>query len=278
MLHFRSIFISDLHLGSPWCRADSLLDFLSSVEGERLYLVGDILDDWHLSREAFLPEKQLQVWEALLGLAKKIEITYVTGNHDAFLRPGHPYRQLFRKSFADMVLCPKAVHRSADGRRYLVTHGDAFDRSLKIPLLCPVVTALYEAARSWLNRRPGLAKILDYERADALIMHWQALVSRLLSGDSQKKMLDEAKNEKLNGVICGHSHLAGIRFIDGLLYANCGHWSGPAHALVENDDGRIDLLPWGARASLESGAAGLNKRPGPAAGGALVVSGPALKR
>jgi UDP-2,3-diacylglucosamine pyrophosphatase LpxH len=243
MTRCRSIFLSDLHLGSPWCRAQNLLEFLSSHECSELYLVGDTLDDWHLERGRALPEKHLQVWEYLMQMAQHTKTVYLTGNHDRFLHKDSQYYFLFKNTFSHMELCQKTVHTAADGRRYLVTHGDVFDSAIKIPLLEKVITFLYESLRSMGSRLPKLDRICRTEKLDLRIMRWQETVTRIF-GDPEKKMLKEIRSEGLDGIICGHTHLAKCKYIDSLLIANCGHWLGTCHALVEKEDGVFSLELW----------------------------------
>ncbi|MDR1578881.1 MAG: UDP-2,3-diacylglucosamine diphosphatase [Synergistaceae bacterium] len=243
MARCRSIFLSDMHLGSPWCRAQNLLDFLSSHDCSELYLVGDTLDNWHLERGRVLPEKHLQVWEYLMRMARHTKMVYITGNHDRFLHKDSQYYFLFKNTFSHMELCQKTVHTAADGRRYLVTHGDVFDSTIKIPMVEKVTTFLYESLRSMGSRLPKAGRICRAEKLYLRIIRLQEMVTRIF-GDPEKKMLKEIRSEGLDGIICGHTHLAKCKYINSLLIANCGHWLGTCHALVEKEDGVFSLLPW----------------------------------
>ena len=246
MKHYASIFISDLHLGSPWCRAEELLDFLNSFTCDKLYLVGDILDNWHLQRKHPLPAPHLHVWERFLRLSEEIEVTYLVGNHDDFLHSGQPYHSLFKAAFANIRLCAEAIHTAPDGRRYLVTHGDVFDPALRIPGLSELAVFFYESARSLAGALPrsSPAKRVKAERIDAWLMRQQEFITRLF-GNARGRMLATVNSRGLDGIICGHTHLADLRTLDGLVYANCGYWTGACHALLENAHGALSLLPWG---------------------------------
>jgi UDP-2,3-diacylglucosamine pyrophosphatase LpxH len=208
-----------------------------------LYLVGDTLDNWHLERGRALPEKHLQVWERLVKMARHTKTVYLTGNHDRFLHKDSQYYFLFKNTFSHMELCQKTVHTAADGRRYLVTHGDVFDPAIRIPMIEKVTTFLYESLRSMGSRLSNLNRICHAEKLDLRVMRWQEAATRMF-GDPEKKMLKEVRDEGLDGIICGHTHLAKFRYMDGLLLANCGYWLGTCHALLEKEDGALSLVPW----------------------------------
>ncbi|MBU3831563.1 MAG: metallophosphoesterase, partial [Candidatus Desulfovibrio faecigallinarum] len=144
---YRSVFLSDLHLGSPWCRARNLLAFLENTSFEKLYLVGDVLDNWHLRRGHRLSKNQLLVWERLLEISWRKDVCYLVGNHDAFLDAGQPYYAVFRQAFAGMDVCRRAIHTAANGKKYLVEHGDAYDAALKSRTLTWAATLCYEVGR-----------------------------------------------------------------------------------------------------------------------------------
>ncbi|MDR2946933.1 MAG: UDP-2,3-diacylglucosamine diphosphatase [Candidatus Adiutrix sp.] len=245
MPYYRSVFISDLHLGSPWCQVEELLGFLSSVQCDHLYLVGDVFDGCRPARGRKWPRGQMRVLKMLRTLSQSIEVTYVTGNHDEFMRREHRLRRLFERTLPDIRLCDSAVHRFGDGRKYLVIHGDKYDPALRVPLLGRIGTWLYVHLRSLAERFPmtfrGLG--LASETLESALMHWQDDLTRLW-GDPESKMMRDVARQGYDGVICGHTHLAALRRSHGLVYANCGYWTGPSHAVVEQPDGRPALLPW----------------------------------
>lgn len=245
MAYYKSVFISDLHLGSPWCQADELLSFFSSVHCDRLYLVGDVLDGPRPARGRKWPEGAARILKALRKLSQDTRVTYITGNHDSFMRGEHRLKSMFELALPKVKICDSATHRADDGRNYLVLHGDAYDPALRVPLLGRLGTCFYVHMRSLSERFPqtfaGLG--LASEVLEAAMMRWQDDITRLW-GDPEAKMMDDARRLGYDGVICGHTHLAALRRSRDLVYANCGYWTGPTHAVVEQAGGDLALLSW----------------------------------
>lgn len=240
-LHVRTVWISDLHLGTPGCRADALLDFLRQVECERLYLVGDIIDGWQLRRSWYWPQAHNDVVQKLLRKARKgTRVIYVPGNHDEFARR---YAQLH---FGGVEVMADCIHVTADGRRLWVTHGDLFDGVVQCAKwLAHLGDALYTVALR-LNRD------LNSLRARLGLPYWslskylKLKVKRAVSyvSDFEQAVAREARRRGVDGVVCGHIHHAEMRRIDGVLYCNDGDWVESLTALVEHADGRLALLDW----------------------------------
>jgi UDP-2,3-diacylglucosamine pyrophosphatase LpxH len=240
-LKVRSVFISDVHLGTPGCQADALLDFLRCVECEQLYLVGDIIDGWQLRRRWHWPQAHNDVVQKLLRRVRKgTRVIFVPGNHDEFARRyiGH--------HFGGIEVVEDVIHRAADGRRYWVTHGDLFDGVVQCARwLALVGDRLYEAALK-LNRH------LNSLRARLGLPYWslsrylKLKVKRAVSfiGDFEAAVAREARRRGVDGVICGHIHHAELREIDGVTYANDGDWVESLTALVEHGDGRLEVIDW----------------------------------
>ena len=243
---YRSVFLSDLHLGSPWCRARNLLSFLESCRFDKLYLVGDILDNWHLKRGHALSRNQLLVWEKLLEFSRTRDVFYLVGNHDAFLDESQPYYAVFRRAFAGMHLCKRIIHTTRNGLQYLVEHGDAYDPALRSATLTWAATLGYEVSRNILSRLNAWTNghLLSPARTEARVLRWQTRLTSVLS-DGRNALLNEARRLGLNGVICGHTHLAELQDYNGMTYANCGYWTGPCHVLTEGMDGTLSLQLWG---------------------------------
>jgi UDP-2,3-diacylglucosamine pyrophosphatase LpxH len=220
---YRTVFISDLHLGTPGCQAAALLDFLKSHPSDYLYLVGDIVDGWQLRRRWYWPQAHNDVVQKLLRSARKgCRVIYVPGNHDEFAR------QFVNHQFGGIEVLEEAVHVGADGRRLWVIHGDYFD-------------AVVQCAK-W------LAYLGDnlYEFTLRLNRHLNTLRGRLgLPYWSLSAYLKHKVKKALNqGVVCGHIHRAEMREIDGILYCNDGDWVESRTALVEHFDGRLELVHW----------------------------------
>jgi UDP-2,3-diacylglucosamine pyrophosphatase LpxH len=239
---YRTVFISDLHLGTPGCRADDLLAFLKASPCEQLYLVGDIIDGWQLRRRWYWPQAHNDVVQKLLRAARKgCRVVFVPGNHDEFARGfiGH--------QFGGIEVVDDAVHVTADGKRLWVTHGDYFDGVIQYAKwLAYVGDNLYELALR-LNRH------LNHLRARFGLPYWslsaylKLKVKKAVSfiNDFEQAVAHEARKRGHQGVVCGHIHHAEIRDIDGVLYCNDGDWVESLTALVEHHDGRLELVRWG---------------------------------
>lgn len=234
-LSVRTVFISDVHLGTPGCQAEALLDFLRCVECETLYLVGDIVDGWQLMRRWYWPQAHNDVVQKVLRKARKgTRVVLVPGNHDEFARRylGH--------SFGGIEVVEDAIHQTADGRRFWVMHGDLFDGVVQCaPWLAHIGDSLYTLALR-LNRA------LNSARARLGLPYWslsrylKLKVKRAVSfiGDFEMAVIREAKRRGVDGVVCGHIHHAELRTVDGLTYANDGDWVESLTALVDHGDVR----------------------------------------
>lgn len=254
----RSVFISDIHLGTPGCQAQALLDFLKQNPCEQLYLVGDVIDGWQLRKRWYWPQAHNDVVQKLLRAARKgCKVRFVPGNHDEFARhfTGH--------HFGGIEVLREAVHVTADGRRLWVIHGDDFDGVVQCAKwLAYLGDSLYEFTLrlnrhlNHLRRRLGL----PYWSLSAFLKH---KVKKALNYvmDFECAVAHEARRRGFQGVVCGHIHRPEMREIEGVLYCNDGDWVESRSAIVEHFDGRLELvhLPPGhelprARAALEETA------------------------
>jgi UDP-2,3-diacylglucosamine pyrophosphatase LpxH len=237
MADYRSIFISDLHLGSQGCQAEAIARFLKANTAERLYLVGDVVDGWRLRSRWYWPQSHTNVVRRILTAAKRdTEVTYVVGNHDEFLRGFLRYRV----GFGRVRLCNRTVHEGADGKRYLVLHGDLFDRQLGEvgPFPKRVGDALYDSA-VWINIR------LNGLRRRVGLPYWslsKALKTRTRTAIDYVQRYEGhvagyAARKGYDGVICGHIHFPAIKVLGGVAYMNDGDWVESCTALVERHDG-----------------------------------------
>ena len=238
MAHYRTGWISDVHLGTRGCQAEALLDFLRDYEFDRLYLVGDLIDIWALRRGIYWPQEHNDVIQKLLRKGRKgTEIIYITGNHDEFLGG-------FHGNFASVTLQQNAVHTTADGRRVLVMHGHELDT---------VVQNL-----GWLAHAGDLGYMLllrcngvvNFFRRRAGLGYWslsayvKAEVKNVVGfiGKFEESIVRYARERDVDAVLCGHIHTAAVRTIDGVEYYNTGDWVESGTAIVEHDDGRMELL------------------------------------
>ena len=241
---YRSIFISDVHLGTRDCQADKLNNFLKNNSCDTLYLVGDIIDAWKIQQNKWRwKQSHTNVVRRVLGHAKRgTRVVYVAGNHDEFLRPMIPYGF----SFGLVEIHNQIEHIGADGKHYLVVHGDLFDG---ITRLAPWIAFLGDRAYdfvlvinskyNWLRHRLGfgyfsLSQFLKHRVKKAVDFMFK--FEQNLAGYCKKRGFD--------GVICGHIHHAEIKEIDGVMYMNDGDWVESCTALVENHNGRWEIITW----------------------------------
>lgn len=238
---FRTLFVSDLHLGTRGCQADLFLDFLKHHSADRIFLVGDIIDGWRLRSAWYWPEAHNTIVQKLLREARKgTQITYIPGNHDEFARA---YNGLV---FGGVEIAQDAVHVTADGRRFRVTHGDEFDivvrhaRWLAFLGDWAYVTALFTNTHfNRVRRRLGL----PYWSFSA----WAKLkVKNAVNfiGTFETALTEHAARNGFDGVICGHIHHPGIRDIKGVTYANIGDFVESCTSIVEHFDGRLEVVCW----------------------------------
>ena len=238
-LRLRSIFISDVHLGFKGCRAEFLLDFLRRVECQQLYLVGDIIDVWSLTRSFYWPQAHNDVIRTILGKAKHgTRVVYVPGNHD------RPFRDHDGLVLGNVEIRREILHETADGRRFLVLHGDEFDAIVQAsPLLESLGSTAYSAALR-LNRYVNAVRRLfgyPYFSVAAFLKHKVKNAVKYIA-NFERALAVEARRRGVDGVICGHIHRAEISEIDGITYCNDGDWVESCTALVEDFQGRLSLL------------------------------------
>ena len=241
---YRTVWISDLHLGTPGCQAQALLDFLKRVESDTLFLVGDIIDGWQLRRQWYWPQAHNDVVQKLLRKARKgTRVIFIPGNHDEFAR------RYLRHNFGGIDVAKDWMHHTADGRRLWITHGDLFDGVIQCAKwLAYVGDSLYEMTLR-LNRHVNNLRGrmgLPYWSLSKYLKH---KVKRAVSyvGDFEAAVAREARQRGAHGVVCGHIHHAELREIDGILYANDGDWVESLTALAEHADGRLEIIDWAAQ-------------------------------
>jgi UDP-2,3-diacylglucosamine pyrophosphatase LpxH len=241
---YRSIFISDVHLGTRDSQADKLNNFLKHNTCETLYMVGDILDVWRIQQNKWRwKQSHTNVVRRILGHAKRgTRVIYVAGNHDEFLRPLMPYGI----NFGNVEIVNQFEHIGVDTKHYLVTHGDLFDG---ITRLAPWIAFLGDKAYdvilavngkfNWIRRRMGfgyfsLSKFLKHKVKKAVDFIFQF----------EENIAAYCKKRGFDGVICGHIHHAEIKEINGIIYMNDGDWVESCTALVEHHDGRWEIVTW----------------------------------
>ena len=238
----RTLFLSDFHLGALGCRADRILDFLNANEADTIYLVGDILDTWHP-----LVPHWTDTHDRIVRLLKRrsregTRIVYLPGNHD------HVVRGRDGRTLGGIEVIEQAVHTAADGRRYLVLHGDCCDaRIFRSHLSTRIGSRIDGGLRSldaWLKGLRSTLHPMDRSLIEAALRSVNALMH--LGNRFEMRVSDLARAQGMDGVICGHSHRAALHDEFGILYGNCGDWVDSFTAIAENEIGAFVLLRWEA--------------------------------
>lgn len=251
-LVFRAVWISDIHLGTPGCKAELLLDFLKSIECETLYLVGDIVDGWQLKKGWYWPARHNDVIRRWLKMAKHgTRVIYVPGNHDEL------FRDYVGLNFGGIELAHQCIHVTADGRSLLVLHGDEFDG---VVLCAKWLALLGDQAYTLLLKLNG---IINRVRRMLGKPYWSlsALLKRRIKNavefisNFEQAVAHAAYEQGVDGVICGHIHTAEVRQIGTVTYYNDGDWVESCTALVEHTNGRMEIIDWAARKRDEAAAA-----------------------
>ncbi len=238
---FRSLWLSDVHLGTGACRATELLDFLDQVQAERIYLVGDIVDLERMKSRPRFPDAHMAVVSRLIALADRgTEVLFIPGNHD------YEFRDLAGSDICGIPVLLEAVHETPAGDRWLVMHGDVLDGRIRkgtnLEKFGAAAYFLLTEADALINRfRRSLGQ--DYYSMSA------GLKARLSGAREYVKRFETiaaayAGERGYDGVVCGHIHKPGVRMIDGVLYANDGDWVEHGTALAETASGDLKLLGW----------------------------------
>lgn len=241
---YRTLWISDIHLGTPGCQAHYLLDFLKHNESDTLYLVGDILDGWQLRKGWYWPQAHNDVVQKILRKARKgTHVVYVPGNHDEMAR------QFAGLAFGEIEVAEDVIHVTADGRKLLVTHGDLFDGVMKhARWLAYLGDSLYTLAlvlNRWLNRARSHFGYSYWSLSQYLKHKVKNAVSFITA--FERVMSEEARRRGCDGVVCGHIHKPEVRVIDGIVYCNDGDWVESLSALAETWDGELEVIYWRRR-------------------------------
>lgn len=235
---YRTIFVSDVHLGSPLARPDRLLTFLEAASSENLFLVGDIVDGWSLAHRWYWPWSHSKVVDRLLEISRAgTRVVYVPGNHDEALR------RFVGVALGGIECTKELVHRTADGRRLLVVHGDRFDSMLRKSHLTMglghLATRLVRALHP-LAERGFVAWKERWKRRTGYLERFE------------RTAIAHARAEGVDGIVCGHVHQAQIRTDEGIVYCNDGDWVQSCTALVEHFDGTLELTSWDRVADVEA--------------------------
>jgi UDP-2,3-diacylglucosamine pyrophosphatase LpxH len=262
MTALRSVFISDVHLGTRACQAEKLLEFLRDHPSENLFLLGDIIDFWAMNRNGihWTPAQNTVVQKVLRRARHGDRVVLVPGNHDEALR------EYAETLFGDIQVVNDYVHETADGRRFALIHGDEYDQVTRyhrwVALLGDASYNLLVRLNGWLSwfrrrlGRPGYWSLAGYAKRKV-----KTAVNFIF--DFEDSVIHAARERGLDGVICGHIHWAAMKQIGGLTYVNCGDWVDSCTAVVEHENGRLELVHWGAARTQEAVENNVMARPGP---------------
>ncbi|HYZ61479.1 MAG TPA: UDP-2,3-diacylglucosamine diphosphatase [Acetobacteraceae bacterium] len=249
-LRYRSVFISDTHLGTKGCRSEFLADFLSRMSCDKLFLVGDIVDGWRLRKAWYWDANHDRVIRSILKHARGgTEVTYIPGNHDEMFRAWLPPAQdPHAFEVAGIEVRREATHVTATGKRLLVIHGDEFDGVVRYAkFLARLGDSAYTAALAlnhWFNI---MRRVLGYPYWSLSQWLKRQVKEAVKAIDRFETALSaDAARRGFDGVVCGHIHHAEMRTVNGILYCNSGDWVESCTALVEHHDGRLELLDWAA--------------------------------
>jgi len=242
MPQVRSVFISDIHLGTRACQADRLLDFLREHPSEYLYMVGDIVDFWSMSRGIFWTTTQNTVVQKILRRARHGDkVVLIPGNHDEALR------EYDGTDFGGIQVRNEHVHTTANGKRYLLIHGDEFDQVTRYHRWVAILGDMayntlvrINTSLSWVRRRLGMSgywSLAGYAKRKV-----KTAINFIF--DFEDSVIRAVRERGLDGVICGHIHWAALRDSDGIAYINCGDWVDSCTAIVEHLDGTLELVEW----------------------------------
>ena len=242
-MHYRAIFISDIHLGSRTSHAELLCDFFKHNTSDKLYLVGDIIDGWRLRKKWYFPQSHVNVIRRILTASKRgTEVMYIMGNHDEAFRKFLS----FELTLGNIKFCNEMIHISRDGSRILVTHGDDFDKiMLNSKWLMHIGDSLYTAV-VWINIH------LNFVRNILGLKYWS--LSKFLKTKTKQAVSfitsyetyisDHCRINDYDGVVCGHIHAPVIKKINDIRYYNSGDWTENCTAIVETIDGEYKLIYW----------------------------------
>ena len=241
---YRSVFVSDIHLGTKMCQDEFFLQFLKSFECDTLYLVGDIIDGWAMSQKTYWPQQHNDIIQKILRKSRKgTKVVYIPGNHDEFMRAFCSDDLI---PFGNITLTDQVVHTSASNKKYLVIHGDQFDAVIKkLKWLAFIGSYAYDISiklNVFVNYFRKLSGLPFWSLSAYLKYKVKSAVNFI--SDYEENLCNYAKIKKVDGIICGHIHHPNITKINDIEYLNCGDWCESLTAIVEHEDGTMELLRW----------------------------------
>ena len=239
---YRTIWISDLHIGSTQCQADVLLDFLKYNESEKLYLVGDIIDFWALSKKVYWPRDHNTIIQKILRKARHgTQVVYIPGNHDENIRDYDNY------VFGDIIVKNSDVHTTAVGQRLLIVHGDEYDTIAKYhKWMAKLGSKGYDYLLDINRLLRSIRRLFKIQSQFSLAAFVKFKVKNAVQfiSDYEESIVNTLKDGQFDGVVCGHIHHAEIKDIGGFLYVNTGDFVESCSAIVEYQNGTLELVRW----------------------------------
>jgi len=241
---YRSVFISDVHLGTKMCQDEFFLQFLKSFECDTLYLVGDIIDGWAMTQKTYWPQRHNDIIQKILRKSRKgTKVVYIPGNHDEFMRAFCSDDLI---TYGNITLTNHIVHTSASNKKYLVIHGDQFDAVIKkLKWLAFIGSYAYDMSiklNVFVNYFRKLLKLPFWSLSAYLKYKVKSAVNFIF--DYEENLCNYAKIKNVDGIICGHIHHPSINKINDIEYLNCGDWCESLTAIVEHYDGTMELIKW----------------------------------
>jgi len=241
IFNYRSIWISDFHLGTRGCQSELLLEFIKHTQSEKLYLVGDIIDGWALKNTWYWPQSHNDVVQKILRKARHgTEVFYISGNHDEVMRGFVPV------NFGGVSILNQVIHETVDKKKYLVVHGDQFDGIIQCAKWLAMLGSITYDFLIYFNRYINFfRKKLGYEYW-SLSNYLKFTVKNAVKfvSEYEKLVCNYAKQFKVEGIICGHIHHANMQYMNEIHYINDGDWVESCTALVEHFDGKLELINW----------------------------------
>ena len=244
----KTLFLSDIHLGTRGCQAAALLEFLKEYEADTIYLVGDIIDGWRLRSAWYWPQLHNDVVQKMLRRVRSgVRVVYVPGNHDEFLR------DYIGLTFGGVEIVEEAIHKTVDGKRILILHGDKFDIVVRnVKWLALLGDWAYDFA-IFLNRHISRVRRFFGLSDWSFAAYAKAKVKSAVNfvGAFEEAVAADARRHGVDAVMCGHIHQPANRMIGDVQYLNTGDWVESCSAIVENRDGSLELVRWSRRETTE---------------------------
>ncbi|MDI9635113.1 metallophosphoesterase family protein [Kamptonema cortianum] len=248
--HYRSVFVSDLHLGAIGANPEAFLEFIESTSCEYLYLVGDVIDGWVGRKDRKWTTSHADVIRVILEFGNRdVRVRYTPGNHDAFMR------RLHGTQIGNIEIEHSFVHETVDGREFWVVHGDLFDRTCtKYQPIAFVGAWMYEylgMVNAKVNRKAKLQGKSGVDFTTAIKRGVKRFIGRATNYEAN--VVQFARENHFDGVLCGHVHRPQIvTYDDDFVYVNTGDWVENCTAVVEHEDGQLEILYFGKKKSEEA--------------------------